>query len=571
MTGPLPPLAIPTTLHDSLMARLDRLAPIKMVAQLGATIGRQFSYELFQAVSPLDETTLQQGLHQLVEAELLYQQGSPPQATYTFKHALIQDAAYQSLLRSTRQQYHQRIAQVLAEQFPETAETQLELLAHHYTEGGLSEQAIRYWLNAGRRAIEHSANVEAIAHLTKGIEVLKMLPDTPERAQKELTLEITLGPTLMAARGYAAPEVEHAYARARELCEQVGETPQLFRVLHGLQRFYLIRAELQTTRKVGEQLLTLAQRMQESAFLLQAHRALGDTLFWLGEVAPARAHFEQGIALYDPQQHRSLAFLYGEDPGVVCLSYAARALWWLGYPDQARQRIHEALTLARELSHPLTLVFALYFAAVLHASHREAQATQEQAEAAIALSTEQEFALWLTRGVVLRGWALAEQGQGEEGITQMREGLAAYRATGAEVARPYWLALLAEAYGKLGQTEQGLIGLTEAVAVAHKTGERFYEAELYRLRGELLLQAGKRQKVLEAEESFRQALTIARRQRAKALELRAATSLARLWQHQGKYADAHQILAEVYGWFTEGFDTAGLQEARALLDTLKKE
>jgi predicted ATPase len=537
------------------------------VAQLGATLGRAFSYELLQAVGPWDEATLQHALARLVEAELLYQRGMPPQATYLFKHALIQEAAYQSLLRSRRQQYHSHIAQVLEERFPEVAEAQPELLAHHYTEAGLSAQAIPHWQRAGQRAVQCSANLEAIAHFSKGLEVLTMLPDTPERVQKELGLQIALGPTLMATKGYAAPEVEHAYARARELCEQVGETPHLFRVLHGLQRFYLIRAELQTTRELGEQLLTLAQSMPDSAFLLQAHRALGDTLFWLGEVAQARVHFEQGITLYHPQQHRSLALVYGEDPGVICLCYGARALWWLGYPDHALQRIREAQTLARELSHPLTLVFASYFAVVLHASYREAQAAQERSEAAIALSTEHGFALRLTRGTVLHGWALVERGQGEKGITEMYQGLAAYRATGAEVARPYWLALLAEAYGKLGQPEKGLMAVDEGLAVIPKTGERFYEAELHRLKGELLLMRSAERRV-GAETSFRQALDIASRQQAKSLELRAAMSLSRLWQQQGKRNEARHLLAPIYGWFTEGFDTADLQDARVLLDEL---
>ena len=295
LTGPLPPLAIPATLHDSLMARLDRLAAVKGLAQLGATLGREFSYALLQAVSPWDEATLQRGLQQLVEAEFLYQQGLPPQATYLFKHALIQDAAYQSLLRSTRQQYHQRIAQVLEARFPEVCETQPELLAHHYTEAGLMAQAIPYWQRAGQRALQRSANLEAMAHLTKGLEVLATLPDTPERAQQELVLQTTLGPALIATKGYAAPEVLHAYARARELCQQVGETPQLFQVLRGLWYFYLIRVELQTARELGEQLLTLAQQVGDPALRLEAHYALGNTLNYLGEFAAAQAHFAQGM------------------------------------------------------------------------------------------------------------------------------------------------------------------------------------------------------------------------------------------------------------------------------------
>jgi predicted ATPase len=568
LTGPLPPLAIPTTLHDSLMARLDRLASVKALAQLGATLGREFSYILLQAVSPWDEETLRRGLHQLVEAEFLYQRGLPPQAAYLFRHALIQEAAYQSLLKSTRQQYHQRIAQVLEARFPETVETQPELVAQHYTEAGLHGQAVTYWQTAGQRSIEHSAYVEAIAQLSKALELLQALPDTPERTRQELDLQTALGPVLIATRGYAAPEVEKAYVRARELCQQVGETPQLFPVLHGLYRFYHIRGELQTAREVGEQVLSLAQSAHDPVLLLpEAHRALGVTLFFLGELVPARAHLEQGIAFYDPRQHCSHTFLYGSDPGMVCLVHAAWVLWCLGYPDQAMQRSYEARALAQEVSHPFNLAFALNFTARLHQYRREGQVAKEQAEAAIALATEHGFPFWVAWGTILRGWALVEEGQGEEGIAQMRQGLAAYLATGAELSWPYWLALLTEAYGKAGQTDEGLTVLAEALAVAHKNEERFYEAELYRLKGELLLQQtalGEQQ----AETCFRQAFDVARHQQAKSLELRAAMSLGRLWQRQGKREEAHELLAPIYGWFTEGFDTADLREAKALLEEL---
>jgi TOMM system kinase/cyclase fusion protein len=571
--APLPSILIPATLHDSLMARLDRLTTGKEVAQLGAMLGREFNYELLRAVSPLDETTLQRELGRLVEAELLYQRGVPPQARYVFKHALIQDAACQSLLKSTRQQYHKQIAQVLEEQFAETKETQPELLAHHYTEAGLIAPAIPYWQKAGQRAVERSANVEAISHLTKGLELLKTLPETPERVQQDLTLQITLGPALMTTKGFAASEVERAYARARELCQQVGETPEIFPVLWGLWAFYLVRAELQTALELGEQLLTLAQRQHAPAFLLEASYALGDTLFNLGEIVLAEEHLEQGITLYDPRQHSSQAFLYGQDPGVTCRAFAAWALWCRGYPDQALKRSHEALTLAQELAHPFSQAHALNVAAQLHQFRREGQAAQERAEAAITLSSEHGFALWLAWGTVLQGWALVEQEQVEKGIAQMRWGLAACRATGAELARPHLLALLAEGYREMGQTEEGLIALAEALDLVHRSGERYYEAELYRLKGTLTLQSRvqgpKSQVEKEAEECFLKAIEIARRQQAKSLELRAAMSLSRLWQQQGKKAEARQMLAEIYGWFTEGFDTVDLQEAKASLEELQ--
>ena len=570
LTGPLPPLAIPTTLHDSLMARLDRLATVKGLAQLGATLGREFSYELLQAVSPWDEATLRHGLQQLVEAEFLYQQGLPPQATYLFKHALIQDTAYQSLLRSTRQQHHQRIAQVVEARFLETVETQPELVAHHYTEAGMSAPAIPYWQRAGQRAIQHSANLEAIGHLTRGLEVLKTLPDTPERTQQELELQVALGPALMATKGWTAPEVENVYTQARELCRHVGETPQLFPALWGLWLFYYVRGEYQTARELGEQLLHLAERVRAPAFLLQAYHALGPTLFYLGELEQARQHSEQGIALYDPQQHRSHAFLYGgHDPGVCCRLFAAWALWLLGYPDQALQRRSEALTLAQELAHPFSLAHALCMAAVLHQFRRENQAVQEQAYAAIRLASEQGFPLWLAGATILQGWTQAEPGQSQEGMAQMRQGLAGWQATGAEYLRLYWLALLAEAYGKSGQADEGLRVLAEPLAAVQNTGERWWEAELYRLKGELLLKQAV-PNVQEAETCFHQGLDIARQQQAKSLELRAAMSLSRLWQRQGKHTEADELLAPIYGWFTEGFDTADLQKAKALLAELQR-
>jgi TOMM system kinase/cyclase fusion protein len=566
LTGPLPPLAIPTTLHDSLMARLDRLATVKGLAQLGATLGREFSYELLQAVSPWDEEALRRGLSQLVETEFLYQQGLPPQATYLFKHALIQEAAYQSLLRSTRQQHHQRIAQVLEERFPERCETQPELLAHHYTEAGLRAQAIPYWQRAGQRANERLAHLEAIAHLGKGLEVLAALPDTAERTQQELLLQTTLGPALMVTKSFGAPEVECVYTRARELCRQVGETPQLFPVLWGLWRFYLVRAAYQTARELAEQCLSLAQRVDDPALLLVAHYMLGGTLYHFGELTLGRAHLEQGLALYDRQQHHHLAFRYGMDLGVWCLSYGAWPLWHLGYPDQALTRNNEAITLAQDLAHPHSLAAALNYTAMFHTFRREAHAAQELAEAGMAFSTEHGFTQYLALGMNMRGWAFAVQGQGEEGIAQLHQGLAAYRAAGAELGRPHRLALLAEAYGEVGQKEAGLTVLAEALAVVDKTGELFWEAELYRLKGELLLRQAN--PTAEVEACFRQALDIARQQQAKSLELRAAISLSRLWQQQGKRAEAHDLLAPIYGWFTEGFDTPDLQEAKALLDTL---
>jgi predicted ATPase len=567
LTGSLRALTIPVTLQDSLMARLDRLVTAKGIAQLAAALGRQFAYALLQRVSQVDAMTLQRALGRLVDAELVFQRGVPPQSTYVFKHALIQDAAYASLLKSTRQHYHQQIAQVLEAQFPETAETQPELLAHHYTEAALPEKAVPNWHHAGQRASERSAHVEAIAHLRTGLALLQTLPETPGRVQREVDLLIALGASLIAVKGYAASEVAHTYIRAQHLCQHLDDPQQLFPVLRGLCSYYNVRAEYQTAHAMGEQLLTLAQQAQDAAMLVAAHAALGRTLFWLGATAAAHAHFMQGIALYDPTQHRASAFLYGEDAGVVCRGHAARALWLLGYPDQGRARNGEAVTLAQPIVHPFSLGAALSAAAMFHQFRREGRAVQERAEAVISLATEQGFPHWRAQGVILRGWTLAQQGQVQAGIEQIHQGLRAFRASGAELLRPYYLALLAEAHNVIGQPEAGLTALAEALTLVDKTGERWSEPELYRLKGEFLLERSL-DNATEAEVCFHHALDIARNQQAKSWELRAATSLARLWQQQGKRQEAHDLLAPVYTWFTEGFDTADLKDAKVLLDAL---
>ena len=565
LLGPLRTLAIPATLHDSLMARLDRLAAGKEVAQLAAVLGRTFPYELLRAVSPLEETTLQQALMRLVEAELLYQHGVLPQATYIFKHALIQEAASQSLLRSTRQHYHQCIAQVLEQRFPDVATTQPELLAHHYTEAGLVEEALGYWQRAGQRSNARSAYVEAVAHCTAGLEVLRTLPDTPTRAQHELVVQLTLGQALRVTQGFAAPEVGRVFARAQELCRQVGDTDRLFAVLVGLSEFHVNRGEFQAARELGEECLALGQHQQEPAFLMRAHYDLGINAYFLGDFVQARAHLEQAIAFYTPQQDRTLT--PQALSAVPSLAYTAFTLWMLGYPDQALTRIHEMLSLAQGLSHAYSLARALHYATSLYQLQREARATQEQAEASLALSTDQGLAQWVGVVTFQRGWALAAQGQPEEGLAQMHQGLAAKQAAGIVIRLPVYLAWLAEAYGRIGQVKEGLRLLAEVLAWMDKTSERNSEAVVYRLKGELLLQQAVSNEP-QAETCFQQALAIARRQQAKSWELRAATSLSRLWQQQGKRVEAYDLLAPIYGWFTEGFDTADLQEAKALLDAL---
>jgi class 3 adenylate cyclase/predicted ATPase len=567
LTGPLTVMTIPATLQDSLMARLDRLGAAKDVAQLGAVVGREFAYEVLQALASLDEATLQARLTQLVEAELLYQRGRPPRARYVFKHALIQDAAYASLLKRTRQQVHQQIAQVLETQFPALVETQPELLAQHYTAADCTEQAVVYWQRAGQQASDRSAHLEAISHVTTGIELLTSLPETLARTQQSLTLHITLGAALLVTKGQSAPEVEHAYTQAYALCQQVGETPELVSVLFGLWRFYLVRPQLHTARELGETLLRLAQCANDPALAALAHYALGVVWLCLGALPAARTHLEEAIAHYTPDQRRSLAFHIGQDPGVGCRVNAARTLWCLGYPAQALAHIHEALALAHTLSHPFSLAFAWCWAAFVSQVRRDVPAVREQAEAAVALSTEQGFTQWTAWGTSIRGWALAMQGQGEAGMAQVRQGIAGWRATGAALVVPYLCTVLADVAVPLGHTADGLQALVEAHALVEQHEERWWEAEIHRLRGVLLLrQPGTSQ--AEAEACFQQALAVACRQEAKSLELRAAMSLARLWQEQGKRAEARELLAPIYGWFTEGFDTADLQEAKALLDEL---
>lgn len=499
--------------------------------------------------------------------------------------------AYNSVLIERRKILHERTAQAIEAVFQPSLEDHYSDLAHHYSHSSNTQKAVEYLQRAGEQAIQRSAYPEAISHLTTALGLLHGLPDTPGRAQGELTVQLALGTSLQVTGGPASQEVEHAYTRARELCQLGGDSPQLFSALRGLWLLHHVRANLAIAHELGEQLLHMAQRVQDVAFLVEAHRALGSTLLWLGEFSSAQAHLRQGGALYNPQQHRSLIFLHGGvDPGVSCLCEEARALWFLGYPDQALQRSQAALTLAQELSDPFSLGFALVFAAGLHQLRREGRAAQEWAEAAIALAAEQGFASLLSAGTIRRGWALAEQGQAEQGLAQMHEGLAARQATGAQLAQPYFLALQAEVYGKVGQVEQGLAVLTEAFAAVQNSGERRLEAELYRLKGQLTLQSQARRRrgktphdkskaadrrspiptlQADAEGYFLQAIEIARKQQAKSLELRAVTSLSRLWQQQGKKQEAWQTLAEIYSWFTEGFDTADLTEAKALLDELE--
>jgi predicted ATPase len=570
VTHPPTALYLPTTVQGVLAARIDRLAPEeKALLQRLAVIGRQFPLGLVRQVIPQPEGALYRLLSSLQHKEFLYEQPSFPEVEYSFKHTLTQEVAYGTVLHEQRKALHERTGQALEALYPTTLDEHYSDLAHHYRRSNNTEKAIEYLHKAGQQAAQRSANAEAITHLTTALELLTTLPDTRERAHQELMLHLTLGPPLRATGSGASPEVQATYTRARALCQQVGETRQLFPVLYGLWTFHQVRGEFFTARELGEQLLSLAQRECDPALLVGAYCALGSTFFHQGEFGTAHVYLTQGLTLYDAQRHHSPVLLYGGiETGIYSFSHAALVLWHQGYPDQALQKSEVARTLAQELPYPFSVTTARIFAALSYQLRRERLLAQEWAEAAIALASAHGFPGWVGQGSVPQGWALAEQGQAEEGITQIRRGMATRQAFGAGIFHSYSLALLAEAYGKAGQAEEGLAALAEALAVVDKNGERFYEAELYRLRGELLLQATVLAPQSEAEELFHTALAIARQQSAKSLELRAATSLARLWQQQGKQAEARQMLTEIYGWFTEGFDTKDLQEAKVLLEEL---
>ncbi|MCZ6812388.1 MAG: AAA family ATPase, partial [Planctomycetota bacterium] len=567
LTGPLPPFAIPASLQDSLMARLDRLAPVKEVAQLAAVLGRMFEHELLAAVSPLGRDDLDKALEQLVGAGLVYRRGLAPNETFEFKHALVQEAAYQSLLKSTRQQHHARVAQVIEERFPETAETQPELLAQHFSEAGLAEAAIPHFHRAGQRAAERSANLEAIAHLTRGLELLETSPETPEHAKQELALQIALTGPLIAVRGYTAPETERTYARALELCKQIGDTPEIFPVLYGTHAFHFVSGRMTNAHQLGEEFLNLAESQQDDALRMVGHRLLGTDSQFIGNLTVARGHLEQAVALYQPERHRSLTFLYGQDVKVAALSMLQWNLWLLGHPDQALEHSQEALDLARAFSHANTLGYALSVSGIFDSLRRDWQGARRNADSILALTAEHGLPFWTGFARMSLGRALAAQGRVADGIASMKEGLTTFRTQHSGVFMPMYLVWLAEAYGEAGTAEEGLKLLDEAEAVMETGGERWYEAEANRVRGELLLARLARNRA-KAEAAFRHAIEVARGHEAKSLELRAATSLARLWGENKKRDEARDLLAPVYGWFTEGFDTTDLKDAKALLDEL---
>lgn len=614
---------IPATLQASLTARLDRLGSRKELVQLGATLGREWTAELlykvivsmteepesgeffvhpnqFISFRPFPEqenniTWLEKELQQLVETEILRcRQTHENKQIYTFKHPLIRETAYQALLKSTRHAYHRRIATVLRQAFEDVVRAQPELVAYHYTEGELPERAIEHWQQAGQRAVERSANVEGVRHLTQGLTLLQTLPETPARAARELVIQTTLGPALIATRGYAALEVEETYTRAKALLETMPNNermPLRFPILFGLWLSYLVRAKLQTARELGEQCLVMAQQQENAVLEVEAHRALGATLYYLGELKMAHAHVEAGIACYDPHQHPVHAFFhYLADPGMTLRSYAAPLLWCLGYPEQAVAKLQAAQRMGEERPHPFSQVVSLHFGALLYQQRRDVEKVNTYATELVAICKEHGFSVWEPTGKIMKGWALQQNSNGthEEGIALIQEGIAEWESNRSRVLRPVYLGMLAHACGQAGKIQDGLQAVEKALAAGTESGERTNEAELYRLKGELLLKseeivstttANTSVKTIEknscasereAEKCFQKALTIAQHQEAKLWELRTAVSLSKLMITQNRHDAAYALLRPIYEWFTEGFETVDLVEARDMLKFLSE-
>jgi tetratricopeptide (TPR) repeat protein len=561
----LPPFAIPTSLHDSLMSRLDRLASVRLVAQIGAAIGREFSYALLHAVSRLPEDELQAALARLVASELVFQRGTPPDAVYSFKHALVQDAAHGSLLRNVRQQLHAKIADALEIQSPELIESQPELLAQHYAEAGLAEKSVAYWGKAARRSTTRSAMAEAAAQFQKGLDQLALLPDTLERQRQQLEFSSALGAVLQAVKGFAAPETGRAYDRARELWERLGSPSEFLRIPFGQSRHHAFRGEFEIAHRLDEDLLQLSRQRNDSAGLVLGHISFGRNLYAAGTFASARSHLEAGLALYHPILHRSLVHHVGIGPGVSLHGFFGNVLFCLGFLDQALAQINVAIAEARTLAHAPSLAASLAFGTHFHLRLGDPSASGELADEVIALAIELGFPHWRAQGTICRGWAKFKNGDVKEGMSLLRSGLGTYRATGAEQWMSEYLPLMASACEITGQVEEGLAFLDEGLEIVERTGERWFEAELNRHKGQLLLRQGQPE---AAEELYRKATSIAREQEAKLWELRAAVNLARLRRDQGRHPEARDLLAPVYGWFTEGFDTQDLKEAKTLLDEL---
>jgi DNA-binding winged helix-turn-helix (wHTH) protein/predicted ATPase len=567
--GALPPFAIPTSLYASLLARLDRQKSARLAAQIGAAIGREFSYGLLRAVWAHSEDELQTALARLVASELVYQRGMPPDAVYSFKHALVRDAAYGSLLRGSRRKLHGLIAealQVQSERLPGgLLETQPELFAWHYAEAGLVEKSVGFWARAGRRSAARSALAEAASQYRKGLDQLALLPRNPERLRQQLELHSALGAVLIAVKGFSAAETGDAYAHARELWEQLGSPSEFLQVPYGQSLYHAVRGEFDVAQRLDEDLLRLSGQRNDTAGLVMAHWSSGRDLMFIGRFASSRSHLEQALALYDPAAHHSLVEQAGFHFQVVLRSYLAIVLFCEGFPDQALECSGTAIAEARRLPHPPTLVTSLTFGCRLLSLAGDGTTLAARTDEVNAVTFEQGLPFWRAIGTIYQGWIKAKSGDVTEAVSLLHHGSNAYRATGAEVWMPHHLALLAGAYEMAGQVEQALTLLDEALQIVERTGERWMAAELNRQQGQLLRRHGSS---AGAEKLYRKALAIAAEQGAKIWELRAATSLARLLREQGRNAEARDVLAPIHGWFTEGFGTADLKAAKALLDEL---
>jgi predicted ATPase len=568
--------ALPESVRSMIERKIAQLGEEdRRLVVVASVQGYEFDAAVVAKVLALDAADVEErleGLERVHTFVRLVREHEFPDRTltlrYRFVHVLYQNALYASLRPTRRASLSAAVAQALQGYYGEQGAAVAAELALLLEAARDFPRAADFFLVAAQSAARLFAHQEAVVLARRGLELLQRLPDTPERARQELALQVALGPALIATKDWTAPEVERTYTRAQALCRQVGETPQLFPVLWGLWFYHLSRTEVHTGRNLGEQLLRLAQRAQDPALLLQAHHAVGPTYLLAGDAVTGQAYLEQGIALYDPQQHRAQAFLYGgHDPRVCCLCHAAWNLWLLGYPAQALRRSREALALARELSHPTTLAHAQLFSSMLHHFRREAPESRALAEALVGIAAGQGLPTYRAVGSALRGWALAEEGHAEEGIAQIRQGL----ATWATSARFFWrincLPLLAAAYGGGGKAQEGLAVLAEVLGTVEESGFRFCEPEMRRLQGELLLAHAPAEQA-DAESCFRQAIASSRRQGAKSWELRAIMSLSRLYHQRGKKEEARQMLAEICGWFTEGFDTLDLREAKALLQAV---
>jgi predicted ATPase len=535
------------------------------VAQIGAAIGRQFPYALLRAVCPLPEVELQAALTRLVASELVFQRGTPPDSVYSFKHALVRDAAHGSLLRNARRQLHAQIAEVLDADFPEIIESQPELLAQHYAEAGLVEKSVVCWGRAGHRSVARSAMAEAAAQFQKGLGQLALLPNTPNRQRQELELRSSLGAVLIAAKGFSAPETGHAYACARALWEQLGSPPEFLRIPFGQSRYHAHRGEFDLAQRLDEDLLRLSGQRNDSAGLVLGHLSSGRNLMYAGDLTLSRSHLQGVLALYDPISHHSLVHQVGLSPQVLSQAFLGIAMFCLGFPDQALAWNNAAIAEAQRLAHPPSVAVSLSLGTSLLSLVGDDVALDEWVNQLAAVAAEQDFPFWRVAGTILRGWATAKNGDVTEGMSLLRSGLAAHRATATELWMPHHIALLARACEIAGRIEEAWILFDEACQIANRTAERWFVAELYRHKGQLLLRQGRTQ---AAEELYHGALAIAQQQQAKLWELRAAASLARLRRDQGREAEARNLLAPIYGWFAEGFNTPDLKEAKALLDAL---